>query len=866
MHENLGPMFYNPNSFSINVEQMLAGAAANSAIGVAAITIFTAHGLKGGDILGNTVDPYIKITQDNRDELARTSIKRDTSTPRWNETKLILVNNLIDVLSFEIFDFNDIRKDRHIGTANFQLSSLADQPEQENLTAQFIHNSKKRGDMNFEIRYFPILEGKTLDDGKKESPPPLNTGIVRFTVHQAKDLDYKRYVGSLNPFVVYYQDGKEVHVTKSLKRISNPVWDDSKELIITNRQRTTLTVVVKDDKGMHGESIVGQYKIKLDDLIDSNEKGVDWFNLKPAGKVRLTSLWKPVALKGVTGSGGYVTPIGVMRLYIKHANGLRNLETVGKVDPYIRVMVNNFHKARTVTYNNTLDPVWNEVVYATIISERESIVLECMDSETNGKDRTLGKITLKAADFVKKNEEGAYVSQVDASDRTTPFVVPGKSPKGTLVFAASFFPTLNIVDPEEEEEEEKEEEKKAAEEAAEVGSCEKISPVEPVTHKKPDQKKAATPVVNGIDKTKNNENDTELTCVAEPQIPPKIKLSPEQLFEYQSGLLVYKVLEGNITKTDTFFQVFFDDMLYPAYTSSRSTSLHPKWQEICDGLVRELEWSRFEIRLTTKERSIRTDNECVIATYTGSTLAILKKAYNHTATISLTGRDGGSNSLKISLKYMPVIMKLEPVEFRNNMGYIRVDALDATDLPAADRSGKSDPYCVFELDGKKVFKTKVIKKTLTPAWNEFFDAVIADRINSSFVVKVYDWDMGPGDDDFLGTAHITISDLTPMEPKVVILRLDGKSGQVRLRLLFKPEYVMRTVHGTPTFSGTFAVPGKVVTSVAGAPIKGVGFAAGGVKKGASIFTRGFKHKHSAASNGDDTSSIASGSHSNKDSK
>ena len=83
--------------------------------------------------------------------------------------------------------------------------------------------------------------------------------------------------------------------------------------------------------------------------------------------------------------------------------------------------------------------------------------------------------------------------------------------------------------------------------------------------------------------------------------------------------------------------------------------------------------------------------------------------------------------------------------------------------------------------------------------------------------------------------------------------MDGKSGIIRIRALFKPTYITRSKRGTSTFSGTFAVPGKIVTGVAGAPIKGVGLAAGGighvasfagsgVGKGASFIKNGFGRK------------------------
>ena len=202
---------------------------------------------------------------------------------------------------------------------------------------------------------------------------------------------------------------------------------------------------------------------------------------------------------------------------------------------------------------------------------------------------------------------------------------------------------------------------------------------------------------------------------------------------------------------------------------------------------------------------------------------------------------GQVSSVKVSLKYIPVKMTLDPSESINNMGKLRVDVLGASELPSADRNGYSDPYCKFDLNGHSVFKTKVVKKTLQPAWNEFFEVDVKSRTAAKFICNVYDWDFGEKA-DFLGGADINLEMLEPFKAQEVNLALDGKSGNVRLRLLFKPDYVTRSRQGSSTFSGTFAAPGKIVTGAAGAPIKGVGLAAHGVGKGASFIRHGFKSK------------------------
>jgi Ca2+-dependent lipid-binding protein len=163
----------------------------------------------------------------------------------------------------------------------------------------------------------------------------------------------------------------------------------------------------------------------------------------------------------------------------------------------------------------------------------------------------------------------------------------------------------------------------------------------------------------------------------------------------------------------------------------------------------------------------------------------------------LKGTEGALSRITVSLKYLPVRMQLDPAEI-NNMGNLRVDVLNAENLPAADRNGYSDPYCKFQLNGKEVYKTKILKKTLNPAWNEFFECPVRSRTGADFKVKVMDWDFGDKA-DFLGEAAINLELLDPFKPQDVTLRLDGKSGMIRLRLLFK-RITFFARQGSSTFS------------------------------------------------------------------
>ncbi|TDZ26421.1 Uncharacterized protein Cob_v001085 [Colletotrichum orbiculare MAFF 240422] len=841
IHGNLAPMMYSPNVFPIEVAKMLAGTPVDQAIGVLAVTLHGAQGLKNPDNFSGSPDPYAVLTLNRRQALAKTKHVKDTSNPRWNETHYIIITSFNDSLDIQVFDYNDFRKHKELGVASFSLDHVEELAVHENERLEVIADGKARGFVSCDVRFFPVLEPKKLEDGSLEPPPESNTGILRFTVEQAKDLDgTKSLIGLLNPYAMLHLNGRDVHHTKKLKRTNNPIWENgSKEMLITDRKNAKLGVTIMDDRDLTGDQVLGKYQIKLEDMMECMEKGQEWFHLAGAqsGRVKMMAQWKPVALSGVVGgTGGYVTPVGIMRFHFKHARDLRNFETLGKSDPYVRVLLSGIEKARTVTHKNTLDPDFDEVLYVPVHSARERLTLEVMDSEKVGKDRSLGLVECFAGDYVTQAENGEY----NVHDQKKPIQgglqLHGKGiAKGALTYTVSFYPCLNIADPEDEEEEHEQQPVEKPEESAgrssEAGKFSSLEPkkeggaeLEPSPPKTP-----VTPVSPTMPRKSKDESG-----------PPKIRLSPQELLKYESGLLIFKLMEAEMPEHNTHLEVWVDDMAFPSYTSSAAKHKKHTFEEIGDCFIRELDFSRLTLKVREKGDKVEgneKDKDHTIAKLQGNTLDTLKQCLNNPTILKLKDKENRPSSVKVSLKYIPVKMQLDPSESINNMGTLRVDVLDAQDLPSADSNGKSDPYCKFELNGEDVYKTKVQKKTLHPAWNEFFEVPVPSRTAAKFKVTVWDYDFADKP-DFLGAADINLEQLDPFRPSESGLLLDGKSGTVRLRMLFRPSYVTRTRQGTSTFSGTFAAPGRIVTGVAGAPIKAAGVVGHGVGRGASFLKRG----------------------------
>ncbi|WVQ85964.1 hypothetical protein IAT38_008132 [Cryptococcus sp. DSM 104549] len=881
VHSNLGPMMYDPNVFTIDLQQLLSGTPLDAAIGVLRVTVLDARGLKATKFGGGEPDPYVSFSLGGKPAIAQTKTIPSTANPSWHETQFLLINTLADVLNLNVFDYNDHRPDSLLGTVSAELGSLAEDAEQEGLSGQILGGGKDRGELRYDLSFFPVLKAEKNPDGTVEPLPDTQTGIVRLTIHQAKDLDVSGLLGggALNPFARVYLGGSrhEVHKTKTLKHANQPIWEEACEFLVPEKHNSVITVDITDSRDFAVDPSLGKITVKLTDLLEAKERQQDWFPLKGSrqGKVRMTAEWKPVAMTGsIGGAGSYVPPIGIMRLWLKNAVDVKNVEAAlgGKSDPYVRVMGNNRVMARTEVQNNNLNPEWDQIVYVPIHSLRESFILELMDYQNIGKDRTLGYVELNVNEYIEQSGDAAYPYKSKGAQNRRDKIRLDKANhfKGELIYSADFKPAVSFrggvsFDAQKNELEqaaEEAQEQSAAQTGAPAGAAAivpeansgvKVEPTAPAAGApalgEVQQIPAAGAAVNGHKPSASLGNASMVTAKSsataasgangangeaaetaaeDPQ--EGVEMSVEEILSHQSGVLVFQVISGELSRRGS-LEVMFDDGYWPAFTSEKARSNHPTWDQVGEGFVRELDFSRVWLRINAADENSKED---VVAEYKADTKDFLEQCITAPTDFVLTQPDGSHRStVKIAARFVPVNIVLEPRESINNQGILRVDVLDAKGLHGADRSGKSDPYVVFTLNGMKVFKSDTKKKTLHPVWNETFETMVPSRVAAKFAFEIFDWDR-VGTATSLGGGLVDLAALEPFEATELTLPVlsekKGEKGTFSIRMLFQPEIIARVRQNT-SFSA-----GRAITQIGGVPlgvgkgvIQGGGAVAGGKK-------------------------------------
>ncbi|XP_030326242.1 multiple C2 and transmembrane domain-containing protein 1 isoform X2 [Strigops habroptila] len=150
-----------------------------------------------------------------------------------------------------------------------------------------------------------------------------------------------------------------------------------------------------------------------------------------------------------------------------------------------------------------------------------------------------------------------------------------------------------------------------------------------------------------------------------------------------------------------------------------------------------------------------------------------------TASAAVTISDLSANSLEDQKEREEILKRYSPMMMFHNMkdvGFLQVKVIRAEALMAADVTGKSDPFCVVELNNDRLL-THTVYKNLNPEWNKIFTFNIKD-IHSVLEVTVYDEDRDRSA-DFLGKVAIPLLSIQNGEQKAYVLKNKQLTGPTK---------------------------------------------------------------------------------------
>jgi Ca2+-dependent lipid-binding protein len=777
IHSNLRPMLYAPNSLDIDVEEIMANQS-NDSIGCIAVTIKRCTKLKtGATTKPNSINPYVQMKISNNGDIdEKTKAKKEINDPIFLETKYILINALQgNHLNLNVFDLiKDKADDKLIGTASFPLDELLQERNHSGLVKNLTESGKVVGKIEFDVNYYPTLPPIVHEDGSKEVVTDSEVGILKVTLHEAKDLDISQSVtGMLSPYAEIYVNGDLARACRQLRRTNEPSWDESFESLITNQSETTVQVLVKDAVD---DKVVAQFDSNIEDIIFETSRGQQWLQASPVEgsddipKIRISATWKPLVFDEDVAKVSYSPPIGSIKIHLHSAKGLKNLESVGKIDPYVRVLLNGKLRGKTHTIADSVDPYFNSVFLLPVGNEHQHFLLEFMDEEVEGKDRPLGTAAVNVFEFINRDEKGNILPYDGSNEVLEQQVLLNGIEEGKLYYSVSFVPNVH---------------------ALSLSQKKNMQTyLEEVEEKK--QKELAQQAENER-LFKENPDQYEWVEVEDNSLvtPDRVDIPLEQAIQHRAGTVTVHIKHGKFKLGDLYLQTLFDEHNEPSGVTPRAEGRSLKTHSLAEAVIRDLPNSNIIFRIT-KKPEVSSERE-VVAEHSFKTLDMLKKSNAKPYVLRLSP----GNEIEIQMEFVPSTCPWPPLDTILDIGKMRLDIVKALNLKSVDSNGKSDPLCVIKVDGIEVYKTDKKRKSLNPEWNESCELSLLSRSRQVILVEVYDWDL-THDDELLGRAQLDFSKMEVAQDTPFTAELDTQ-GTVSFVCNFKPEYLRPKLLGKGRF-------------------------------------------------------------------
>uniref|UniRef100_A0A3Q0QS38 Multiple C2 and transmembrane domain containing 1 n=1 Tax=Amphilophus citrinellus TaxID=61819 RepID=A0A3Q0QS38_AMPCI len=413
-----------------------------------------------------------------------------------------------------------------------------------------------------------------------------------------------------------------------------------------------------------------------------------------------------------------------LEIELKRGHNLAVRDRAGTSDPYVKFKLAGKEVFRSKIIHKNLNPVWDEKTTLIMDSLSEPLYVKVFDYDFGLQDDFMGSAFL-------------YLESLE-QQRTIPVTLVLKDPQypdhdlGTLELAVNLTP--------------------------------KDSPIE-----------------------ERRDSTVCVLLIVSPSLQQSVRLSElHRKAQLWRGIVSIALIEGrNLSPMDPngLSDPYVKFRLGPQ--KYKSKTLSPQWREQFDLHLYEETGGVLEITVWDRDTGRRDDfiGRCQLD------LSTLAKEQTHHLELPLEESRGFvvllvtlTASAAVSIADLSVTPLDDPQERREilkrygvmksfsnlkDVGIVQVKVMRAEGLMAADVTGKSDPFCVLELNNDRL-QTHTVYKNLNPEWNKVFTFNVKD-IHSVLEVTVFDEDRDRSA-DFLGKVAIPLLNVRNGEQKAYLLK------------------------------------------------------------------------------------------------
>ncbi|RKP18791.1 hypothetical protein ROZALSC1DRAFT_29561 [Rozella allomycis CSF55] len=600
-------------------------------------------------------------------------------------------------------------------------------------------------------------------------------GVLKMTIHQARNLPKVDAMGSADAYVKIEINEKEVGRTRIIMDNLNPFWNETLYFLVQNSSEK-IKLRVLDYNNLKKDKPIGFVTLDVEPLIQGEALNNQWLQLKKTdfkegrGEINFDASFSPVIESNVEECN---SACGILRMTLHQAKELISKEkTISKLyNPFAEISIYKnqtnleeysrqqpmvLFKTRTKKRNNS--PTFEETFEVFIHDLNiQTIIVSIYDQrDILAGSGLIGNISIPVKDVIQQDAQKDWFILKNA-----------ESGKIRMTFS---FKHVNMIFNENLSSMEKNGIGLKHDDVRGKGVyyCRLISSYSNVTAR------SSTTFSSHAGSVEWKGENLYFPLSLPQELITSINLIDKGLINFQAGYFDLITPETSIEPfigilsvtvkqlryfkgklINPFVELFLNDATDESQRTKNEKKMDPNWDETFEFLI--LDPSKTKINILVKDQKDMPTSGHQIVGLLSLPLNLPNLNQIDSFFPLKNSENGGELSIAVSYKVsssLPFVNKL--IDDKTPL-ILQLEIISASNLEAVDNEESSDPFCTVRIGNDKIFKTKVIKKSCNPIWNEMFE-IPFDRKNPILTFDVKDWNK-VNFSVLLGSANYNLSDL-----------------------------------------------------------------------------------------------------------